>query len=295
MNNHNIGANIAELRKEKGITQETLADAVGVTGQSVSKWEGGGSPDTMLLPAIADYFGVSIDRLFGRKTKDATSLEEGIIESISSLPEEKRISKIFSFCRQFIVGVSGGVLTMEMFDHMYKEIRSKVKEEGAEINYGRVETIEGAASIGFDEDLQYFMIMPEPEKGWGQKLHFKEKYVQLFKLLSDADALRLLLYLYQREGETAFTSKLIQKKLAIPLEKAEEILQALKGYELVTTSEVEMDDAIVATYQAMPILAFIPFLIFTDVMCSNANPQMQFCMTERKRPYLYEAKEGETE
>lgn len=61
-----IHERIRELRKEKGITQETLARAVGVTNQAVSKWEQGKCcPDIQYLPELADYFSVSIDDLFG--------------------------------------------------------------------------------------------------------------------------------------------------------------------------------------------------------------------------------------
>ena len=60
-----IGMNIKQLRQEKHIKQETLADAIGVSAQAVSKWETGASdPDIALLPQIATYFGVSIDELF---------------------------------------------------------------------------------------------------------------------------------------------------------------------------------------------------------------------------------------
>jgi len=52
------------LRQKKGITQEALANTLGITPQSVGKWERGeGFPDITLLPHIALYFGVSIDDL----------------------------------------------------------------------------------------------------------------------------------------------------------------------------------------------------------------------------------------
>ena len=57
-----IGANIKELRKRKNITQEKLAEYLGITYQTVSKWENGTSlPSISLLPAIANIFNVSID------------------------------------------------------------------------------------------------------------------------------------------------------------------------------------------------------------------------------------------
>lgn len=59
---------IVELRKMKGIGQQDLADVLGVSYQSVSKWETGTTmPDISLLPSIADYFNVSVDELLGLK------------------------------------------------------------------------------------------------------------------------------------------------------------------------------------------------------------------------------------
>ena len=61
----NISKNIAYLRKQKGITQEQLAQALYISPQAVSKWETNTSfPDMQMLPLIAEYFGVSIDCLF---------------------------------------------------------------------------------------------------------------------------------------------------------------------------------------------------------------------------------------
>lgn len=78
MMNMNIGNKIRELRKQKGITQDQLASALGVSPQAVSKWEMcGGYPDVATLPVIAGYFGVSMDTLFNY---DAEKLEEKIVE-----------------------------------------------------------------------------------------------------------------------------------------------------------------------------------------------------------------------
>lgn len=62
----NIGEKIKELRKRDGRRQEDLANALGITAQAVSRWEAGTCyPDLSLIPAIANYFHVSIDALFG--------------------------------------------------------------------------------------------------------------------------------------------------------------------------------------------------------------------------------------
>ena len=61
-----IGERIAELRRKSGMTQEELAALRGISAQSVSKWETGVTmPDILLLPILADVFGVQIDALFG--------------------------------------------------------------------------------------------------------------------------------------------------------------------------------------------------------------------------------------
>lgn len=60
-----IGEKIRTLRKERNISQETLAQALNLSFQAVSKWETGATlPDVALIPAIASFFGVSTDELF---------------------------------------------------------------------------------------------------------------------------------------------------------------------------------------------------------------------------------------
>lgn len=79
-----LGTKIRQLRRRDGRTQEALADALGVTSQAVSRWESGGSyPDMNLIPPIANYFGVTIDELFGytnERDKKADMLVSRICE-----------------------------------------------------------------------------------------------------------------------------------------------------------------------------------------------------------------------
>jgi transcriptional regulator with XRE-family HTH domain len=78
----NIGTNIYTLRKEKKITQAQLAEKLGVSEQSVSKWENDQcAPDVSLFPIIAEFFGVSIDRLFGYHTSSYSDEIEAIMKA----------------------------------------------------------------------------------------------------------------------------------------------------------------------------------------------------------------------
>ena len=61
-----IGENIRNFRKKNDLTQEALADRLGVTYQSISRWENGTTyPDIELIPAIAEVFAVTVDELLG--------------------------------------------------------------------------------------------------------------------------------------------------------------------------------------------------------------------------------------
>lgn len=63
-----LGNRISYHRKKLGLTQEALAKQLDVTNQAVSKWEADlCCPDVMLLPKIADIFGITVDELFGRE------------------------------------------------------------------------------------------------------------------------------------------------------------------------------------------------------------------------------------
>lgn len=80
----NLGSKIRELRHRDGRTQEALADALGVTPQAVSRWEQNGSyPDMELLPSLANFFGVTIDELFGYQS-DREKRVEAIIQRVDA-------------------------------------------------------------------------------------------------------------------------------------------------------------------------------------------------------------------
>jgi len=69
-----IGKNIAELRKNSGMTQEQLAENLGVSAQTVSKWENEVTmPDIMLLPIIAGCFDLTVDKLYGMEKPKETA------------------------------------------------------------------------------------------------------------------------------------------------------------------------------------------------------------------------------
>lgn len=67
----NIGNKIKALRKQRGMTQEQLANSIGISFQAVSKWENNiALPDITLAPILASFFGVTMDELFDFSLKE---------------------------------------------------------------------------------------------------------------------------------------------------------------------------------------------------------------------------------
>ena len=70
--NETIGSRIAKFRKAMGMTQEDLANLLGVSSQAVSKWENDAScPDISLLPQLSKVLGITIDELLTGKSNEA--------------------------------------------------------------------------------------------------------------------------------------------------------------------------------------------------------------------------------
>ena len=91
----NIGKKIKELRKQRGITQEQLAESIGISFQAVSKWENNiALPDITLAPVLANYFGVTMDELFDFSLSEIDAEVENIAKEANALreraPEQSR-------------------------------------------------------------------------------------------------------------------------------------------------------------------------------------------------------------
>ncbi|NTW05931.1 MAG: helix-turn-helix transcriptional regulator [Peptococcaceae bacterium] len=104
----NIAKVLVQKRKEKGVTQEALANYIGVSKASVSKWETGQSyPDVTFLPMLASYFNISVDELIDYKPQmtkeDIRRLYLKLSEDFATKPFDsvmaecrKRIKKYYS-------------------------------------------------------------------------------------------------------------------------------------------------------------------------------------------------------
>ena len=109
MNQEKIGRFIAELRKEKKMTQINLANKLGITDRAISKWENGrGLPDLSLLTPLCEILDVSINELLSGSRLDKKDyqekLEENIINTIDYTNKKiKKTKKIFVIILSVII------------------------------------------------------------------------------------------------------------------------------------------------------------------------------------------------
>ena len=103
-----VGAFLKDLRKEKGITQEQLAEELGVSGRTISRWETGKNmPDISLLVEIAEFFDVSIPEIIKGERKSENMKEETkeVAETMSDYAKAEKEQLIKSFRNMSIIGL----------------------------------------------------------------------------------------------------------------------------------------------------------------------------------------------
>ena len=109
MDQQKIGSFLRELRKEKHMTQEQLAEALGVSGRTVSRWETGRSlPDLDLLMLLADYHEVALRELLDGKRKENTMdkhLEETVVK-VADYSNQEKHKLARRMCLLFVAGAA---------------------------------------------------------------------------------------------------------------------------------------------------------------------------------------------
>jgi transcriptional regulator with XRE-family HTH domain len=278
MSKKSIGEVISGLRKEKGVTQEELGKAVGVSTQAVSKWENGGVPDVELLEPIADFFGVSLDALFDRGLNDYASLEEATAKYFSSLSDQERAEKAFEYCwavERALCGSSeleestalGVLRKKDVCHHMFSQV---LKDSFISL-------------MSLSADAPYFAFFPEtPERT--EWLFEKTDYPEFFSELADRDIFNAFLLVHKRDKK-GFTENLFVKELGITPEKAKAIVAFLTKYGLINTTELELDDEVKKVYTPKPNPAIIPFLTFACELVSRPGT-FYYWHEGRREPYI---------
>lgn len=116
MDQRKIGEHLKELRKAKGVTQEVLADQLGVSRRTVSRWETGSNmPDLDIIVLLADYYDVDVREIFKGEATEAkeipvekTANETAMLSAEYDNSVKAKIMRRFSI--MYIIGAVGMAL-----------------------------------------------------------------------------------------------------------------------------------------------------------------------------------------
>lgn len=207
---------LQKLRKERGVKQEQLAEHLGVSTQAVSKWENGSYPDGDLLPRIAKFFDVSIDYLYGNE-QETMRIDERLTEYMDEKNEENanRMGRLLE--------VQWMALGNGKFPGGYYPLpKIPRKEELAGSGYIGDS---GASYIRVSADLRYGFTLERPEDGYEAYLADTGELAEVFALLSEPEAIKVLLFMMTLNTSELVRAETVAQYLDIPTEKAEAVLE----------------------------------------------------------------------
>ncbi len=259
---NNFGSKIKQLRAERSLTQSELANAVGVSIQAVSKWECGGTPDVSLLPVIANYFGISIDELFGNKHLDNMDIDTFLINLLQSIPKNDRMRRACELCWAIFKGISG----MPNITNTPFTSTQNPSDNTCTRCFLTFES--GISYFNARADEPSMFLLPEPDEGYDQILASSEEFINLFTTLSDPDFFETLLFLYKRKS-IPFSMEHACSSLNINESKMREILSKLKRFGWAEEEAIELNAGKIAIFRPKLNNAFIAFLYFATEIIHN--------------------------
>ncbi len=228
MDNRIFSTTLQKLRKEKKVTQEQLASCLGVSAQAVSKWENGSYPEGDLLPALADYFGVSIDVLYGRGKEEVPFNQQVFNEvydcCVNEYQKTGRSNAHYEFAKLiknilWAVQIGSWVNNRNFYSPPYcktddPKMASAVFDDVIYTYMGHRE----------DNDFFLFLNSPEDKHVFEDLINDADRVAVLFKLLSDKDNIKIISYLYSlTPGEYAGID-IIAKEVGIDRVKVKKAL-----------------------------------------------------------------------
>lgn len=266
-----FSSQLQRLRKEHNVTQETLSAHLGVSPQAVSKWENGSYPDGDLLPKIADFFGVSIDYLYGRAKEDSSVVQQMIDELRKIVYDSEDGTKKFF---EQALDYAWAIQTASWKNNKYFYDRPEISDTDS-ITVSEVNHKSGFTYMRLNKDLEYFFLVKQPKEGFAKRLKITDETAELFAFLGDKTNLKILQYMLTFKWQEAVRAKTIAKLLNIPLEKAEKALDFLCKFNGMFSkgSIINEDNKSDNMYQTSPVKAIAPIMLMicADMMINTPN------------------------
>ena len=261
-----LGENIRTFRTKLELTQEQLAESVGVTAQAVSKWEREESmPDVALIPTIADALDVSTDELFGHEGLSKNSVMRSLYRYLQGVDYWHEMPHIL------LTSVIGGLCCKHF---SYKEIPEWGNDEN---NHNCAEFSEGGIiKFSAKKDFPYFVFAPNTGDGYRHLFDGEERIIGKLRALSDESTARALRWLYRQKKEYRFELPVMTAKTGIPEDEAEKVFENLKKLRVITCEEIDFDgkERKICSYIPREDLIFV-WMILYDYITNNSSFEYQ--------------------
>ena len=283
MNENLIGEQIAKLRRAAGITQEDLGRAVGVSAQAVSRWECGGTPDVLLLPALADRLGVAIDALFGREGGEAQDIMETLARWIRAQPAGDRTARLVRALWEANMRAIPNVNVPFVYPEE-GELDSKLFEKERVVLRTVLSTDEETVLGVGGEDFSFVCLLPEPEGGYSRYFPSDDASRALFSALGMPGSLEILRLLDEPKANFCIAA-VAAKRTGVTVEQAEQALAALERAGLLETIELSLEEGTVPAYALKEPHGLVALLYFARWV-SQREHVFFFNWSTRNKPYL---------
>lgn len=243
-----IGEVILRLRKQKGLTQEQLANFVGVSTPAVSKWESGISyPDITMLPVLARFFSVTIDEILDYKKSLTDEEVNNILIECQNEFNNKGLEQGICLCEKYInKHYSNYSLKLSISSIITLQYVIEKGEEGSKESFERTREIYEDVIKNCNDTKLVQMALVQLGTGYFS-LKDNENALKMFNKIEkvdlDVDNMIAMVYISEKKFEEA--RKMLQYKL---LKNINEILLSISN---ISQSYVEDDLSLAEKYMKL--------------------------------------------
>ena len=281
-----VGENIAKYRKVMGYTQEQLGDLVGVSGQAVSKWENGGTPDAYLLPTISKVLDVSIDALFGLEN------------NLSVRSRNEVLDDIFKLCSNMSCEENGDLNFIHFLFETVWTLQDAYCGDATRISFhdivdlnrgtpqvtSQILTNDGTTYLSLSEEFPIFYAIRDSST-ISKQLLSENNFEEFFSLLASKDGLKVVIFTQSVMDRFQYTEEMIAEKAGVSVDGFRNVEPLLVKYGLLTTDSLLLDGKNFTVYRVRSTPEIRPILM-TTYQFINAKNHYYHYICNRSKQYF---------